>query len=62
LAGLAKKTEEAVRQMVKASKAREPAKSVADAMKKKDAKNEEAAKAALDELQGILKGEPWNLP
>ena len=60
LASLATKAEDAIHEMIKTSKARVPDKKVADALKK--AGQKEQAQAALDELQAVLKGEPWNLP
>lgn len=60
LASLTRKAESSIHEMIKASKAKAPEKKVADALKK-GGKREQAV-AALNELQTVLKGEPWNLP
>lgn len=61
LVATAKKIEDAVLEMIKASKARVPGKTVAEAMKK-GGRDRQSADAACRELQAILKGDPWKLP
>jgi hypothetical protein len=54
--------EKAIHDMISASKGTPPSKSVADKLKGGDRKQEKDAKAALDELHTVLKGDPWKLP
>jgi hypothetical protein len=64
LAGSIKKMEESLRAMIKASDKDAPGATISAAISSKGslAKKQEPARAALQELLGVLKGDPWNVP
>ncbi len=65
LADVAAEQEKALRQFMKTSGVKEPGKTVAAVLKARSAdlaKQETEARAALDEIRKILRGEPWKLP
>lgn len=65
LADIAAEQEKALRQFIKASGVKEPGKTVAAVLKSQSAdlaKQEADARAVLEEIRKILRGDPWKLP
>ncbi|GJQ27478.1 MAG: hypothetical protein HBSAPP02_25100 [Phycisphaerae bacterium] len=65
LADVAAEQEKALRQFMKTSGVKEPGKTVAAVLKSQStdlAKQETDARAALEEIRRILRGDPWKLP